>query len=772
MSELRLSYLDEIDDARDQSIMETCLVVIESCLKELDMINNSGDYDVTAIYQEAKTDKQPMQKESTIKKLLMVIPRMIAYLIKQIKKLFGKEEPEEAEEVKSIKPGMLDKVAKMSNYKKALLAIGVTALSVGAGVVVFQIHDYSPAVEFKDDVKFYISESGELRVAFPYYKIDQIKEFNTNIDKPLAKLKSYASKTSIESVRKEIDTEMAEVFKKVYTNQALIKERDYKNISEWETFYKETCELFKAYSEKLKNVQEAFNKFDAGNKGLMEISAKTDNSEVNWIEDLSRFISKTPGDIELITKLNDKIHKVYKIITDPSASKIKKKFNQKHKFTPVISEKEMINIYAVDTTNLDKAALCFGKAFLEVQGQTKGQDLDDSKLNEKISETEPYKNALKLIEEQFNFKGDWKLTERGGSTIPRGNVDINQISFSKKKGFNLNGMTLTIYNSPMTWISMTESPKPTVVANLGVSVICHEIFHNIARKCGIIYDKFHRMIMDVLINASKPGFAIIEIVNKIWKKICGLFKMGDQAIDSKTEAYLTAYLSADSPEEANEVLQDIKDGKLAVRENKRKVTDVSVIWWQEAAVPVVYGIATIVSLYSPVLATYCGILALSTTAYSLYNNSKSLNNEEALCDMCSALYKRPVLFNYNEDNLKLAKTSDRNKSKNVSRVLDPHPVSFDRNTVSHELADEILNSTDTNIPDHVKEYLKHVKEKTEPNVRVERQFTKNEMKRMAIPKDTKSGGISQWITQFCKDHNIPVTESFVDNYLDDIIIEE
>lgn len=57
MSELRLSYLDEIDDARDQSIMETCLVVIESCLKELDMINNSGDYDVTAIYQEAKTDK-------------------------------------------------------------------------------------------------------------------------------------------------------------------------------------------------------------------------------------------------------------------------------------------------------------------------------------------------------------------------------------------------------------------------------------------------------------------------------------------------------------------------------------------------------------------------------------------------------------------------------------------------------------------------------------------------------------------------------------------
>lgn len=768
MSELRLSYLDEIDDARDQSTIETCLVVIESCLKELDMINNSGDYNVTAIYQEAKTDKQPMQKESTIKKLLMVIPRMIAYLIKQIKKLFGKEEPEK-EEVVPIEAGMLDKIVKMSNYKKALLAIGVTALSVGAGVVAFQIHDYSPAVEFKDDVKFYISESGELRVAFPYYKIDQIREFNKNIDKPLEKLKSYASKTSIESVRKEIDTEMAEVFKKVYTNQALIKERDYKTISEWETFYNETHQLFIAYSEKLKNVQEAFNKFDAGNKGLMEISAKTDNSEVNWIEDLSKFISKTPGDIELITKLNDKIHKVYKIITDPSASKIKKKFNQKHKFTPVISEKEMINIYAVDTTNLDKAALYFGKAFAEVQGQTKGQDLNDSELNKRISKTELYKNALKLIEEQFNFKGDWKLTEGGGSTRPRGNVDINQISFSKKKGFNLNGMTLTIYNSPKAWMSMTESTKPEVFANFGVSVICHEIFHNIARKCGIIYDKFQRIIMDTLINASRPKFIIEELVDRLWKKLCGLFKIGDKKLDSKTEANLTAYLSAGSPEEANEVLQDIKDGKLAVRENKRKVTDVSVLWWQDAAIPVVYGIATIVSLYSPVLSTYCGILALSSTAYALYSNSRASNNEEALCDMCSALYKRPVLFN---DNLELAKTSARNKSKNVSRVLDPHPVSFDRNTVSHELADEILNSTDTNIPDHVKEYLNHVKEKTEPNVRVERQFTKNEMKRMAIPKDTKSGGISQWITQFCKDHNIPVTESFVDNYLDDIIIEE
>jgi len=183
-----ISSIDAIDETCFLMEMSIYNTLADAYVKSLLIMENydGDDIDKFSIIQEGKILDKTIGKgkdENILTKIIKFIPRLIGALIDAIKNSINNFRRKRAN--KSVDKIIINSDPKGKELlEKALEEIGCVG-TVDDGVLsVSRIKSIEKdlAIEFKDDVKFKISESGIMKVVFPYYKIDQIIDFNKDIN--------------------------------------------------------------------------------------------------------------------------------------------------------------------------------------------------------------------------------------------------------------------------------------------------------------------------------------------------------------------------------------------------------------------------------------------------------------------------------------------------------------------------------------------------------------------------------------------------------------
>ena len=745
--------IDSISEQQHDAAFDVTIALCEQYIKYLDICENSNNPD--AIIQEGKILDEATGKgnkdESIIAKIVKFLPRLIGAIIKQIKRIFDKE-PVVSEEQAfntfgTIQPGGLtaseleDLTERRQNSPiyKAIIASGVVGMGAVATGLAFRISDYSKAVEFKDDVSFIIAaDLSSIRVVFPFYKIEGVQKF-------LSEYSKRSKDSSTNKFRASIFSD--DIFKYLVTNQSRVSERDF-TPEEWKNYYeKEIKGSYTEFSNALTEIKERIE--NELSNGASNNPVKMTESELNkLLKRVENFSKKIPGDLELITKFNNKLMKVYNILAKPGEhSKLANMRAKRMTFKPLMP-KDSINIYQIDTTHMMNAI----REFNEFAAQSRSND----RMNV-LSKIDPhYQNACREICKQFNCDIDFKITDGGGSTATYENKKgWDDITFSKTRGFDLHGARLVIYNDPRYVYSQVGEK---LFGQMLCSIICHEIFHNVALLTHVYGTKITDAIKKTFTNA----FVKFETAKQFIFELINVYSraMDQNAIaDTKTTKRLW-YLVNNCDDDAKissfteKVKTDSDDSLLAnvnvdnnIEASKFEIFMSKLKHFMYSEAPIV-GTALIAIIYRYNFLVG-GMMAISTLFISIYGFTQvkmEKTNEETMCDMCAAIYKLPV---YLENVEKLRMNKGKRDIASHGRY-DVHSATFDRQTVSLGLAKEILNSGEKLDPE-VQNYLEFIVKKNEGNQYAERKFTKQQMKKSA-PAFTEN--INRAISNFIKDHNI------------------
>ena len=770
--ELIIESIDNIQHQQEDAEYYVALSLIHECVKMIDITencknNNTSEFKIfqeSLIFTEADdptntTNTTNTTQEPLLKKILLFIPRMIKSIIDMIRNKFGKNKNEkfetpvtQPEEVEEIEKELKNK---HSGLSKAILAAGCVGVATTAVGFSFSISDFSKAVEFKDDVSFTIARDlSELRIVFPFYKVDGIIEFNKDFKDALNKLNSN---------NHDIKT-IYHLLKKTSTNQARVSERVFKNPAEWDDYFNNTISKeFNQFADNLKELNENFTKFK---QAYIDQSNEDDKETViKLTKYIESYAGKIPGDIELITKFNKKLHDVYNILCNknsPKYNKMVKKFT----YDPVFS-KDIINIYKIDTSKLDQAVKQFNQmasnVIKEMETKKSIGDITRSEIHEyiKANPTE-INNIMKLIEQQFNCKIKSKLSDQGGATNTSvGKKGEGDIDFSDKTGFDLKGAKIQIRIDPSG--AIINGYMDGVSGQIFCAVVCHEIFHNIARFMNIYNTKFQQALQETLaaLYITDPALAVMKILNLITSKFTQVF--GKSNVKNNVTERRLCYLIINSDDEnkIDEFTQHVADNTdndylddidVYIKDPSKKdlfMTKLDYFIDSVSGRALMNGLAAIFLRHNIIIGGLCGIAAAFGGAYGLMIDVKSgKTNEETMCDMCAALYKLPHNLYY-DPYIKKSKSARDLKSHGV---YDVHSATIDREIVSTGIAQQMLNSGEPLSPE-TRKYLEFIIDTNKGVEFMDRHLTKRQLKQSA---PAFNDNIGRAITQFMKDHNITV----------------
>ena len=750
--ESMLDSIVSISEQQHDAEFDVTIALCEQYIKYLDICKNNNNPDT--IIQEGKILDEATGKgnknESIITKIVKFIPRLLGVIIKQIKSIFSKDKNKNNSfiDVSNIlTDAEIDDIRKRrqsSPLYKAIIAAGCIGVHAAGAGLVFRIVDYTEAVEFKDDVSFSIAEDlSSIRITFPFYKIDGIMKFN----KEFSKLNANSSDL----------VKFLPLFKYTVTNQARVSEKEF-TVDTWNDYYENTITRefyqFSDNIEKLKNdVDRAFSDKELNPK--IEIPENELNKLLKHIE---TFTKKLPKDLELITKFNDKLIKVYNILAKPGEhSSLKVKKASKFTFKPVMDEKEAINIYNIDNHYLIEAIREFNAFVKELIGD-KSEALGSLDVSGAAQTNQHYKNGCELINKQFNSSIDFRFTTNSDRTLSdKAQKGLENVSFSKTKGFDLHGAKLIIFNNPNYVFSQV---KDEVFGQMLCSFICHEIFHNIA-KLSTLYKhnviNALKYVFDKKYTAKSTNELAADILTTFKNKL-GINKTDDQKT-MKRLCYVINNCNNDAKISSfNEKMKTNSDDAMLMDVDNDTSNNADVFAAKLSSFTNSTTATLLIMAVTTILLGYVGSVAGGITAFIAllimvrgYNSAvMEKTNEETMCDMCAAMYKLPVY---------LTDVSDLKKNKGARDVdshgrYDVHSASFDRQTVSLGLAKEMLNSGEKLEPE-VRDYLEFIVNKNEGNQYAERKFTKQQMKKSA-PAFTEN--INRAVTNFIKSHNIPLDE--------------
>ena len=750
--ESMLDSIVSISEQQHDAEFDVTIALCEQYIKYLDICKNNNNPDT--IIQEGKILDEATGKgnknESIITKIVKFIPRLLGVIIKQIKSIFSKDKNKNNSfiDVSNIlTDAEIDDIRKRrqsSPLYKAIIAAGCIGVHAAGAGLVFRIVDYTEAVEFKDDVSFSIAEDlSSIRITFPFYKIDGIMKFN----KEFSKLNANSSDL----------VKFLPLFKYTVTNQARVSEKEF-TVDTWNDYYENTITRefyqFSDNIEKLKNdVDRAFSDKELNPK--IEIPENELNKLLKHIE---TFTKKLPKDLELITKFNDKLIKVYNILAKPGEhSSLKVKKASKFTFKPVMDEKEAINIYNIDNHYLIEAIKEFNAFIKELMGD-KSEALGSLDVSGAAQTNQHYKNGCELINKQFNSSIDFRFTTNSDRTLSdKAQKGLENVSFSKTKGFDLHGAKLIIFNNPNYVFSQV---KDEVFGQMLCSFICHEIFHNIA-KLSTLYKhnviNALKYVFDKKYTAKSTNELAADILTTFKNKL-GINKTDDQKT-MKRLCYVINNCNNDAKISSfNEKMKTNSDDAMLMDVDNDTSNNADVFAAKLSSFTNSTTATLLIMAVTTILLGYVGSVAGGITAFIAllimvrgYNSAvMEKTNEETMCDMCAAMYKLPVY---------LTDVSDLKKNKGARDVdshgrYDVHSASFDRQTVSLGLAKEMLNSGEKLEPE-VRDYLEFIVNKNEGNQYAERKFTKQQMKKSA-PAFTEN--INRAVTNFIKSHNIPLDE--------------
>lgn len=169
-----------------------------------------------------------------------------------------------------------------------------------------------------------------------------------------------------------------------------------------------------------------------------------------------------------------------------------------------------------DNTELLKAVECFNKA-RDVQGT-----IQNGKMNlREFVRDKSFSEGISHIEKQFNCHISLKFVKDGKNNNVGTEIlnDIKQkITVSKSKGFQLNGLSISIIHFGRYFEASAPDDSEKMFGQRMVGTICHEIFHNIA--AALRYESVRNsislvMTMNLAASAKTPKEKRVIITNYV-----------------------------------------------------------------------------------------------------------------------------------------------------------------------------------------------------------------------------------------------------------------
>lgn len=216
---------------------------------------------------------------------------------------------------------------------------------------------------------------------------------------------------------------------------------------------------------------------------MSDIDPNTTDTDIDKV-DLSVNIQESHLYMDLVSKFNNTRHLGYDLLTAQGFDFVKptqivmESASGKKKSTKVINPED-IKYMKFDNSNILKAIEYFNKARAEQPHARKGKFKIDQFVN-----SPNYQKAIDCLNKQFNARINIrfvKTDESGNSLYTTIYRDIkNNLSISKSKGFQLNGLPIDIMVINKAIDEEADPDDMSLFGQFVMSGLLHEIFHNIA----------------------------------------------------------------------------------------------------------------------------------------------------------------------------------------------------------------------------------------------------------------------------------------------------
>ncbi len=371
---------------------------------------------------------------------------------------------------------------------------------------------------------------------------------------------------------------------------------------------------------------------------------------------------------------------------------------------------------------------------------------------EKMVNNPKWSQAVKELEHQFDchlnvrFYETKEMPSYGSGFTQTSDMEVkNRCTISKSKGFQLNGMPISIYfvNSFLTELGPSD---PNLFGQFVISVMLHEIFHNIYGSLLRYSTEFSSMLTTTMITASLAKSA------KVRRKLLSNFvnaasDMGLISLNPVQKKLYVKKLLLTCSLDMN--LKNMKDAKSLIEDGdseqldryikaieQRIKTDKAAIYGHGIEVGTMCMLALNILLgmtglaygvsYLVILAVTGSISTITSAAGAIAVRSQMQKEirdretgakkdyEEHWCDMFATMYSLPEGFIANPAKMVAAKMTD-NQIKRLHAIEmdfvniygDPHPPTTERLAASVKASKKLLDSG-AKIDPAVKSYLEWI----------------------------------------------------------------
>lgn len=487
------------------------------------------------------------------------------------------------------------------------------------------------------------------------------------------------------------------------------------------------------------------------------------------------------------------------------------------------SSKEL-NVWNFENKHILKAIKCFNKAYKRIE-------IDRDKLNEEKIKQERgklnivdslapgenlSKNILLTIEE--NFKKSDGYFEEGfqelqkqfdckfkiyvsrktglGTLISKFPDEPGKLTISKSKGFQLGGLLISI-NINVKQLMCAVPANEKLFGQSFVSILLHEIYHNIVHMMDVRNKKLHNDIVDTVgsLSKAKNFISSTSIVSTFVTKFKSMFNLKDPDIKDKDRIENRLYVLSrikDNPAAMKKFQKDISQNKDET-ENERELDNYIEKLSMMKGIIKAGKISGIVGTTCVILLTAIGFVAssvplmvgggicLAIMALGLLKKKVSSLfgvkigiQEEYFCDLFASMYKLPIHITSFNRQIQLNKTNSkkvasiRETEQSIDKYTkDIHPMDFDRELTSYRTAKQILESGQK-LKKPIRDYLEYIVNLHDGIEDIERSPDKRQQKKLD-PESAKD--LQKVLNDFVNKTGVTVTESFIMEFINGGVID-
>lgn len=525
------------------------------------------------------------------------------------------------------------------------------------------------------------------------------------------------------------------------------------------------------------------------------------------VNNIPEKIQESAYHVNLVSKYNNTTHLGYDVLT-------KHGFNFVKPIDSVVMEADTdasntkisasdIKYLKFDNSGIKDAVKYFGKA-RESQDNVKNGGMDIQKF---INDPN-YEKAIDALNKQFNCRFNLRFSSAKAndnvSTFALNKEYKKKLAISKSKGFQLGGQPIDIFVSGHFFEN--ASPNNELFGQTMVSVILHELFHNIAaimRSEAVNANMSLMMTMNVAASAKTAKDKRIIITNyvesladadrggKIYnravkkKMIKNLTSLATVADNDKVSGEMRKSIGKSNPDEyINNLMKLYKES--TDKENKRQNSfkKRNIFGMVTAAMTVVAGILIPAGTITSIGAMTVGGLAflLNLGEYKTSKDSleklhaeyaKSNKFEEYYCDLFAGMYGLPITFFIGDKKYKMTandfKSEDLNKLAQLEKeyhqmALSSYPSNLERNRAGVKIAKDLI--ANGNLDEPMKKYCQWIVDNFSnlENTNIDTIYNNTTYD----PKEAEN--LDKHLEDLINDNNIVLTESYIQWMNDEEII--